>query len=119
MRQSRKGFFENLSVERMRKRNADRQQNMLTRSTNISFLKLPNDGDMTFVRIIAPFEGFDRKVKQMNSDEKKLKPHYRMYEIGNSNKKTRRPLSDPPLEMTINDIRELRDRKCQNLDYAQ
>ncbi len=81
---------------------------MQQRSANVKFIKFRNNKDTLVIKIIAPYEGFDRKVKQMNSEEMKEKPHYRMYKIGDFNFETKKPLSDPPLELTANEIRELK-----------
>ena len=81
---------------------------MLSRSANVKFIKFRNHNDTLVAKIESPYEGFDRKVKLMNSDEMKLKPHYRMQKLGDFNFETKKPISDPPLELTANEIRELK-----------
>jgi hypothetical protein len=95
-----------MGFDEIRKRNAERKQLMQSRSGNI-FVKFVNDQDTMIVIVLPPHEGFDRVVKTMQGDLKP-KPHYRMHIIGDYNFHTNRPLSVPPIALTIDDIRNLK-----------
>jgi hypothetical protein len=79
-----------MGFDEIRKKNAERKQLMQARSTNV-FVKWVNDQDTIIVKIISPYEGFDREVTTMQG-EKKLKPHYRMHVLGDFNFHTNKPL---------------------------
>jgi hypothetical protein len=100
-----------MGFEEIRKRNAERRQLMQSRSGNL-FVKFVNDQDTMVVKILSPFEGFDRVVKTMQG-ELKPKPHYRMFVLGDYNFHTNKPLSIPPIALTIDDIRNLTPRDAK------
>ena len=95
-----------MTLEEIRKRNLERKQIMQSRSMG-RFVKFVNDQDMMVIQIVAPFEGFDREVKDMQG-KKRLKPHYSVYILGDWNYVTRQPTSHPRIELTANDIRALK-----------
>ena len=100
-----------MGFDEIRRKNAERKQLMQSRSTNV-FIKWVNDQDTIVVKVISPYEGFDREVTTMQG-EKKLKPHYRMHVLGDFNFHTGKPLSSPRLELTANDVRNLNDNDAR------
>lgn len=95
-----------MALDEIRKRNAERRQIMQSRSAG-KFLKFVNDQDIMVIKIVAPFEGFDREVKDMQG-KKRLKPHYRAQILGDWNYDTGQPIIHPRIELTANDIRALK-----------
>jgi hypothetical protein len=95
-----------MTLDAIRKRNAERRQIMQSRSAG-KFLKFVNDQDTMVIQIVAPFEGFDREIKDMQN-KKKIKPHYRAYILGDWNYDKEEPITHPKIELTANDIRELK-----------
>ena len=96
-----------MTLAEIRKKNAERRQLMASRSNNMLYMKLPNDGDTVVVRVVPPFNGFDRPVKTMQQ-EIKLKSHFRVQIIADFNAESKLPLSNPRLELTANDVRNLK-----------
>ncbi|MPZ07285.1 MAG: hypothetical protein GEU26_12865 [Nitrososphaeraceae archaeon] len=84
---------------------------MQSRSRGL-FVKFVNDQDVMIVKLVSPFEGFDREVKTMQGDLKP-RPHYRMHVIGDFNYNTKHPLSNPRLELSIDDVRSLKDEDAK------
>lgn len=101
-----------MTFEEIRKRNAERKQIMQSRSGGI-FAKFVNHKDSMVVKLVPPFEGFDRLVLTMDGKKKKLKPHYRFHVIGDYNFETKHPLSTPRLELTAKDVRALKDENAK------
>lgn len=95
-----------MTLEEIRKRNAERKQIMQSRSAG-RFLKFVDDQDAMVIKIVAPFEGFDREVKDMQG-KKRLKPHYRAHILSDWNYDTGQPITHPRIELTANDIRALK-----------
>ncbi|MGH9975328.1 MAG: hypothetical protein ACRD8Z_05760 [Nitrososphaeraceae archaeon] len=95
-----------MTLEEIRKRNAERKQIMQSRSAG-RFLKFVNDQDTMVIKIVAPFEGFDREVKDMQG-KKRLKPHYRAHNLGDWNYDTGQAITRPRIEPTANDVRALK-----------
>ncbi|MGH9953925.1 MAG: hypothetical protein ACRD5J_20100, partial [Nitrososphaeraceae archaeon] len=95
-----------MTLEEIRRRNLERKQIMQSRSAG-KFLKFPNDQDMMVIKIVAPFQGFDREVKDMQG-KKRLKPHYRAHILGDWNYDTGQPITHPRMELTAKDIRALK-----------
>ena len=62
---------------------------------------------MKIVQILPPFDGFIREVKSMDGSYKE-KPHWRLHPIGDFNFETQKPLSNPPLALTEEDVRNLK-----------
>ena len=58
-----------MTLDEIRKRNAERRQIMQSRSAGM-FLKFVNDQDTMVIKIVAPFEGFDREVKDMQGKKR-------------------------------------------------
>ena len=79
---------------------------MQSRSAGI-FLKFANDQDVMAIKMVAPFEGFDRLVKDMQG-KKRLRPHYRAHILGDWNYERGEPITHPRIELTANDIRTLK-----------
>lgn len=100
-----------MGFDEIRKRNAQRKQEMQSRSGGM-FVRFVNDQDTMVVKLAPPFEGYYRLVKTMNGDMKE-KLHYRMHIIGDYNFYTRHPLSSPPLEMTVERIRTFKDEDAK------
>jgi|SRR3954470_12151590 len=98
-----------MTLEQIRQLNAQRKQQMQAASMNISFVKLANNGDTIVVKLIPPFNGYMRLVTTLQGD-KKLKSHYRMHILGDYNFETGKYLSNPPIELDVNQIRELNQR---------
>lgn len=95
-----------MTLEQIRKRNLERKLIMQSRSAG-KFLKFVNDQDIMVIKIVAPFEGFDRLVKDMQG-KNRLKPHYRAHVLGDWNYETEQPITRPKIELTANDIRTLK-----------
>jgi hypothetical protein len=95
-----------MTLEAIRKRNLERRQIMQSRSAG-RFLKFVNDQDTMVIKIVAPYEGFDREVKDMQG-KKRLKPHYRAHILGDWNYETGQPITHPKRELTAKDIRALK-----------
>lgn len=102
-----------MALEEVRKRNAERRQIMQSRSTGI-FIKFVNDQDTMVVKLVPPFEGFDRKVKDMQG-RKRLKQHYRMHVLGDLSFNTGHPLSNSRIELSVDDVRNLKDNDAKIL----
>lgn len=100
-----------MTLADIRKKNAERKQIMQSRSRGL-FVKFVNDQDVMIVKLVSPFEGFDREVKTMQGDLKP-RPHYRMHVIGDFNYNTKHPLSNPRLELSIDDVRSLKDEDAK------
>jgi hypothetical protein len=95
-----------MTLDVIRKRNAERRLIMQSRSAGI-FLKFANDQDVMAIKMAAPFEGFDRLVKDMQG-KKRLRPHYRAHILGDWNYERGEPITHPRIELTTNDIRALK-----------
>lgn len=95
-----------MTLDVIRKRNAERRLIMQSRSAGI-FLKFANDQDVMAIKMVAPFEGFDRLVKDMQG-KKRLRPHYRAHILGDWNYERGEPITHPRIELTANDIRTLK-----------
>ena len=95
-----------MTLDVIRKRNAERRLIMQSRSAGI-FLKFVNDQDVMAIKMVAPFEGFDRLVKDMQG-KKRLRPHYRAHILGDWNYERGEPITHPRIELTANDIRTLK-----------
>jgi predicted GNAT family acetyltransferase len=100
-----------MTLAEIRKRNAQRKQIMQSRSRGL-FVKFVNDQDTMIVKLVPPFEGFDREVKTMQG-EIKPRPHYRMHVIGDYNFNEEKSLTNPRLEFTVNDVRNLKDEDAK------
>jgi hypothetical protein len=94
-----------MTLDEIRKKNAERRQQMQTVNTNL-FIKLVNDQDTVVVKLIPPLEGFYRVVTTIQGD-KKAKLHYIMHVIGDCNLQSGRNLSNPPINLTIDEVRKL------------
>lgn len=100
-----------MTLDAIRKKNAERKQVMQSRSRGL-FVKFVNDQDTAVVKLVPPFEGFDREVKTMQG-EIKPRPHYRMHVIGDYNFNDKKSISNPKLELTADDVRNLKDEDAR------
>lgn len=90
---------------------------MQSRSAGI-FLKFANDQDVMAIKMAAPFEGFDRLVKDMQG-KKRLRPHYRAHILGDWNYERGEPITHPRIELTANDIRTLKIEEAKIWSTSQ
>jgi hypothetical protein len=95
-----------MTLDEIRKKNTERRQQMQAVNT-ILFIKLVEDQDIVVVKLIPPFDGFYRLVKTMQGDMKE-KLHYRMHVIGDYNFIAQKHLSNPPINLSIDEIRALK-----------
>ncbi len=100
-----------MTLDEIRKRNAERKQQMQAVNMNL-FVKFVNDQDTIVVKLIPPFEGFDRVVTTIQGD-RRPKPHYRMHPIGDYNFQSKRHISNPPIDLTIDQVRALRPEESK------
>lgn len=75
-----------MGFQEARQRNLARRQELQSRQSGV-FVKWQNDKDSKLVKIVAPFEGFDRQIKQKDGTPR-TRPHYRMHVLGEYNKNT-------------------------------
>jgi len=73
-----------MGFQEVRQRNLARRQELQSRQSGV-FVKWQNDKDSKLVKIVAPFEGFDRQIKQKDGTSR-TRPHYRMLVLGEYNK---------------------------------
>jgi hypothetical protein len=96
-----------MGFEEIRRRNEARKQLMQSKIGG-SFVKFAEDQDCMVVKLVPPFEGYDRVVKTYNGDYKE-KPHYRMHILGDCNLIRGKPISNPQIVLTYQQVRELKD----------
>ena len=100
-----------MTLDEIRKRNAERKQQMQAVNMNL-FVKFVNDQDTIVVKLIPPFEGFDRIVTTIQGD-RRAKAHYRMHLIGDYNFQSKHHISNPPLDLTIDQVRALKPEEAK------
>ena len=71
-------------------------------------MKFVEDQDCMIVKLAPPFEGYDRIVKTYNKEYKE-KPHYRMHILGDHNLIRGKPISNPQIILTYQQVRDLKD----------
>lgn len=97
-----------MTFDVIKKKSEERRRAMQARSMT-SFVKWINDTDTQVVKLVPPYEGYDREVRNMTTGKMQPKVHYRMQILGDWNFYAKKPISNPRLELTIDDVRNLKD----------